>query len=125
MKVLSALLSLAAVASARMAYQFSDGYLDLLGAQPLENFDCADRAYGYYADVPTGCQVFHVCLPITDDLGEVLETAQFSFFCGNGTVFSQESLTCVHDDDDVTCSEAEALYEASNANFGRIPEETQ
>ncbi|XP_071552698.1 U-scoloptoxin(01)-Cw1a-like [Panulirus ornatus] len=123
MKVVAALLCLAAVASARMAYQFSDGYLSILGAEPLPNFDCGGRAYGYYADVPTNCQVFHVCLPIADDLGEIIETAQFSFVCGNQTVFSQESLSCAHPEESFPCDQAETLYDISNADFGRIPEE--
>uniref|UniRef100_A0A0P4WRW9 Chitin-binding type-2 domain-containing protein n=1 Tax=Scylla olivacea TaxID=85551 RepID=A0A0P4WRW9_SCYOL len=125
MKVLAVVLCLAAAASARMAYTFSDGYLDILGAEPVQNFDCVGRAYGYYADVSTDCRVFHVCLPITDDAGELAETAHFSFFCGNQTIFSQESLTCAHSDLAFPCDEAESLYESSNADFGVIPEENQ
>ncbi|KAG7161529.1 U-scoloptoxin(01)-Er1a-like [Homarus americanus] len=123
MKVAAALLCLATVASARMAYQASDGYLEILGAEPAQNFDCAGRAYGYYADVATDCRVFHVCLPISDDLGEIVETAQFSFFCGNQTMFSQESLTCAHPQEAFPCDQAETLYDLSNADFGKIPEE--
>ncbi|XP_071552605.1 U-scoloptoxin(01)-Cw1a-like [Panulirus ornatus] len=123
MKVVATLLCLAAVASARMAYQFSDGYFEVLGGEPQQTFDCGGRAYGYYADVPTNCRVFHVCLPIADDLGEIVETAQFSFFCGNQTVFSQESLSCAHPEESFPCDQAETLYDISNADFGRIPEE--
>ncbi|XP_045612064.1 U-scoloptoxin(01)-Cw1a-like [Procambarus clarkii] len=125
MKVIVSVLCLAAAASARMAYQFSDGYLEVLGAEPARSFECAGRNYGYYADVPTDCRVFHVCLPISDDLGEVVETAQFSFFCGNQTVFSQESLTCSHPLEAFPCEQAETLYDLSNADFGKIPEENQ
>merc|ERR1712142_162977 len=116
MKVIAALLALVAVAAARNAYQFSDGYLDILGAEPAQTFDCAGRAYGYYADVGTDCRVFHICLPIADELGEILETVQYSFFCGNQTVFNQESLTC---------DQAETLYDLSNADFGKIPEDVK
>ena len=123
MKVFAIVLCLVAATSARMAYRFSDGYLDILGAEPVQNFDCLGRPYGYYADVASNCQVFHVCLPITDEVGEVAETAHFSFFCGNGTVFSQESLTCDHPDNAFPCEEAETLFTLSNADFGRIPEE--
>lgn len=123
MKVFAVLLCLVVAATARMAYQFSDGYLDVLGAEPTQSFDCTGRPYGYYADVASNCRVFHVCLPIPDETGAVAETAQFSFFCGNQTVFSQESLTCVHGQDAAfLCNEAEALYEASNGDFGKIPE---
>lgn len=30
-----------------------------------DNFSCAGRPYGYYADVENDCQIFHVCLPVT------------------------------------------------------------
>ncbi|XP_063599619.1 U-scoloptoxin(01)-Cw1a-like [Penaeus indicus] len=125
MKVLAALLALAGVAAANSAYRFSDGYLDVLGAEPVQNFDCSGRAYGYYADVSSDCRVFHVCLPVADDLGELLETAQFSFFCGNQTVFSQESLTCAHSEEAFPCDQAETLFDVSNAGFGIIPEDVK
>ena len=120
MKVLAALLALVAVAAARSAYQFSDGYLEVLGVEPSQGFDCVGRPYGYYADVANDCKVFHVCLPIADDLGELVETAHFSFVCGNQTVFSQESLTCAHQEEAFPCDQAETLFDASNAGFGVI-----
>ncbi|XP_045612065.2 U-scoloptoxin(01)-Cw1a-like [Procambarus clarkii] len=123
MKVVILLFGLVALAAARSAYLFSDGYLEVLGAEPARSFECAGRNYGYYADVATDCRVFHVCLPISDDLGEVVETAQFSFFCGNQTVFSQESLTCSHPLEAFPCEQAETLYDLSNADFGKVPEE--
>nr|XP_053655587.1 U-scoloptoxin(01)-Er1a-like [Cherax quadricarinatus] len=125
MKVIVSVLCLVAVASARMAYRFSDGYLEVLGAEPQHTFNCNGRSYGYYADVPTDCRVFHVCLPISDDLGETVEMAHFSFFCGNQTVFSQESLTCSHPQEAFPCDQAETLYELSNADFGKIPDDNQ
>ncbi|XP_042882408.1 U-scoloptoxin(01)-Er1a-like isoform X1 [Penaeus japonicus] len=124
MKVLAALLALAGVAAANLAFRFSNGYLDVLGAEPVQNFDCADRAYGYYADVSSDCRVFHVCLPVSDDLGEIVETAQYSFFCGNQTVFSQDSLTCAHPQEAFPCDQAETLFDSVNARFGVIPEES-
>ncbi|XP_068242615.1 U-scoloptoxin(01)-Er1a-like [Palaemon carinicauda] len=124
MKVAAYLLSLVAVASARMAYQFSDGYLDILGGEPNQVFDCAGRSYGYYADVANDCRIFHVCLPVSDEEGQVLDMAQFSFFCGNQTVFSQESLTCAHPEEALPCAEAESLFDISNADFGKIPDDT-
>ena len=66
--------------------------------QPLDlGFSCEGREYGYYADVANSCQVFHICLPIEDDLGAIIETAHWSFICGNATVFDQETLTCNHE----------------------------
>jgi len=64
-----------------------------------------------------------VCLPVADEIGALVETAHFSFLCGNVTTFSQESLTCVHDEEAFPCAESRNLYELSNADFGRVPEE--
>ncbi|XP_068242612.1 uncharacterized protein [Palaemon carinicauda] len=122
MKVFICVLALAATAAAQSAYLFSDGYLDVLGSEPSQTFSCAGRSYGYYADIANDCRVFHVCLPVSDDAGEVVDVAQFSFFCGNQTVFSQESLTCSFREDAIPCSESETLFEISNADFGRIVE---
>ncbi|XP_064087116.1 uncharacterized protein LOC135201791 [Macrobrachium nipponense] len=122
MKVLICVLALFATAASRSAYRFSDGYLDILGGEPSQTFDCAGRAYGYYADVANACQVFHICLPIPNEVGDVVDMAQFSFFCGNQTVFSQESLTCAHPQEAFPCEESETLYDLSNADFGKIPE---
>ena len=44
---------------------------------------------GYYADLDTRCQVFHVCSKISDD-----EYIQSSFLCPNGTIFQQETFVC-------------------------------
>ncbi|KAK7073964.1 hypothetical protein SK128_013279 [Halocaridina rubra] len=123
MKVFVFVSALLVAVAARSAYQFSDGYLDILGGEPNPSFDCAGRSYGYYADVSNDCRVFHICLPIADDVGEVIETAQFSFFCGNQTVFSQESLTCAHPKEAFPCEESETLFDISNADFGKIPDQ--
>ena len=50
--------------------------------------------------------------------------AQYSFFCGNQTMFDQSSLTCTHPDEAVSCQEAEAFYEISNDEFFKIDEGT-
>jgi len=100
-------------------YVLSDGYLEVLGREPDRSFDCDGRPYGYYADVANDCRIFHVCNPLEDDAGEVVETQQYSFFCGNQTVFSQDSLTCAHEGDSFPCEESESLYDAVNALFGQ------
>ncbi|CAL4072186.1 unnamed protein product [Meganyctiphanes norvegica] len=103
---------LATAAFGRLAYQFAADSETIL-SQPLQStFDCVGREYGYYADVDNNCEVFHVCLPVTDDLGEVLETAQFSFICGNQTVFSQDSLTCSLRELASPCQDSQNLYGA-------------
>ena len=45
------------------------------------NFSCEGRAYGYYADPATNCQVFHICLGDGD--------IKWSFLCPNQTIFNQ------------------------------------
>ncbi|ROT68674.1 hypothetical protein C7M84_013156 [Penaeus vannamei] len=55
-------------------------------------FSCLDRPYGYYADQDNSCRVFHVCNPTLFSNGAV-ETYQYSFMCGEGSVFDQKELT--------------------------------
>ena len=123
MKLLLTLAALAASASAQIPYTFSDGYLDVLGGEPNHSFTCEGRPYGYYADVANNCEIFHICLPIENDAGDIIQTNQYSFFCGNQTVFSQDSLTCSHPQDAFPCDQAEGYYGIVNAEFGRIPDD--
>ncbi|GIX85156.1 hypothetical protein CDAR_100221 [Caerostris darwini] len=52
---------------------------------PITNFTCADKCIpGFYADLDTGCQVFHVCWPHRME----------SFLCPIGTIFNQAILSC-------------------------------
>ncbi|KAL7629957.1 UNVERIFIED_CONTAM: hypothetical protein RMT77_019924 [Armadillidium vulgare] len=125
MKTIILIACLLGLASANLPYVFSDGYLEVLGGEPAQSFTCEGRPYGYYADVANFCQVFHICLPLSDEDGSIYDTFHYSFFCGNQTVFSQESLTCVHPADSFPCEEAESIYELSNADFGRIPEDNE
>eukprot|EP00095_Tigriopus_kingsejongensis_P007129 maker-scaffold1097_size63051-snap-gene-0.17 protein:Tk07129 transcript:maker-scaffold1097_size63051-snap-gene-0.17-mRNA-1 annotation:"hypothetical protein EAI_11558" len=92
---------------------------ETLLAQALSlSFSCDSREYGYYADVSNNCQIFHICLPIEDDAGSVIETAQWSFICGNGTMFDQQTLSCNYEADSVPCDQAESLYNL--VEFGKI-----
>ncbi|KAH8360026.1 hypothetical protein KR093_010230 [Drosophila rubida] len=67
------------------------------------SFSCSGRPAGYYADVETGCQVYHMC----DGLGR-----QFSYTCPNTTLFQQRMLICDHWYM-VNCSKAESNYAAN------------
>ena len=122
-RIIIALAALVAVASARMGYQLPSGSEFLLRSTLQTTFTCDELPYGYYADMDNDCQLFHVCLPVADDIGAVVETAHFTFVCGNQTVFSQETLTCVHEADAFPCAESRSLYDLANADFGKIPEE--
>ncbi|PZC76233.1 hypothetical protein B5X24_HaOG204839 [Helicoverpa armigera] len=70
---------------------------------PLTRFTCQGRGSGYYADVDTGCQVYHMC----DGLGR-----QFSYKCPNMTLFQQRMLICDHWYM-VNCSMSERDYTAN------------
>merc|ERR1712142_463340 len=116
--------ALAVCASARMPYVLPDGAESILRARSLQTtFTCDNRPYGYYADMDNNCEIFHVCLPISDATGAPIETAHFSFLCGNLTSFSQEALSCVHRDEAFPCEESATLYDISNSEFGVIPDQ--
>ncbi|GAB6026343.1 hypothetical protein CHUAL_012546 [Chamberlinius hualienensis] len=49
-------------------------------------FNCEEKmAPGYYADIETKCQVFHLCQPYSD---------KTSFLCPNGTMFNEKYSVC-------------------------------
>nr|XP_027233057.1 uncharacterized protein LOC113824520 [Penaeus vannamei] len=80
-------------------------------------FSCLDRPYGYYADQDNSCRVFHVCNPTLFSNGAV-ETYQYSFMCGEGSVFDQKELTCVAESSAIPCQES-SNYFYTNEQFGR------
>ncbi|XP_030081177.1 titin [Drosophila hydei] len=91
-------------------------------ADITDNFSCANKSYGYYADVENDCQIFHVCLPVTYADGKE-NTFRWSFICPEETIFSQESFTCMRREDmTIECEESYRYYEL-NSNFGLPTEE--
>ncbi|XP_059058777.1 mucin-2 [Achroia grisella] len=81
---------------------------------PNTGFNCKNAPTGYYADLETECQVFHIC-----------DTSRkISFLCPNGTIFSQSHLIC-----DwwfkVDCASAPALYESSAEYYSNEQKKTQ
>jgi len=74
-------------------------------------FSCANRGFGYYADVKNDCKVFHMCHPTTLPDGQQA-IMQYSFFCPANTTFNQKSLTCAPYDvsSTIPCSQAEKYY---------------
>ncbi|KAI5726890.1 hypothetical protein M8J76_010469 [Diaphorina citri] len=57
----------------------------ILSNIPVTDFSCRKfKSPGYYADLDTNCQVFHIC-----DGGR-----KISFLCPNGTIFRQSHLIC-------------------------------
>lgn len=72
---------------------------------PETNFTCAGKVIGgYYADLETSCQMFHVCT-----IGQLDEPMDIKFLCLNGTVFDQETRVCERVDE-VDCTKSERFY---------------
>ncbi|XP_063906539.1 mucin-2 isoform X1 [Zophobas morio] len=69
---------------------------------PRTSFNCRDVDSGYYADLETDCQVFHICE----------ENKKISFLCPNGTIFQQSELICEWWFK-VNCTNSPSLYEES------------
>ncbi|XP_055937815.1 uncharacterized protein LOC129967147 isoform X2 [Argiope bruennichi] len=72
---------------------------------PLTSFSCNDKTIipGFYADLETGCQVFHLCY----------EHRRESFLCPTGTIFNQPILACDYWYS-ANCSQALIYYEYPN-----------
>jgi len=84
------------------------------------SFSCVNRPYGYYADQDNSCRVFHVCNPSLFSDGRV-ETYQYSFMCGEGSIFDQDRMTCINQYEASPCEEAQSYY-FRNEEFG-LPQE--
>jgi len=80
---------------------------------PETGFSCEGKVIGgYYADVETGCQMFHVCT-----VGQKGEVMDIKFLCLNGTVFDQETRVCERVDE-VDCSKTEGFYDLNLELYG-------
>ncbi|XP_069978314.1 mucin-2 isoform X2 [Penaeus vannamei] len=80
---------------------------------PATNFTCKEKVIGgYYADVYTGCQMFHVCT--LDEKGEIHD---YKFRCLMGTVFDQETRVCERAYD-IDCSRSESFFHLNNELYG-------
>lgn len=64
---------------------------------------------GYFADVDNNCQIFHVCHRETDAEGKETQR-QWTFLCGNQTVFNQLSLTCSYEEESIPCQSAPSFF---------------
>lgn len=91
----------------RAAYELPDGVEFIVG--PVKtSFQCPARN-GYFADVDNNCQIFHVCNQVPKEDGSV-EVQQYSFMCGNQTVFNQFSLTCSLPEDSIPCRSSQDFF---------------
>jgi hypothetical protein len=95
-----------------MALSSEPGYLDFDNL-PDTNFSCVGKVIGgYYADLETNCQMFHVCT-----IGQLDEPMDIRFLCLNGTVFDQETRVCERIDE-VDCSKSEQFYSLNLELYG-------
>ncbi|XP_066954152.1 probable serine/threonine-protein kinase DDB_G0275165 [Macrobrachium rosenbergii] len=84
---------------------------------PDTNFTCSDKATGgYYADPEAGCQMFHVCVKVSDE-----EIRDFRFLCPNNTVFDQQNFICTNWWD-INCKQSTRYY--SKNDLFRVDETT-
>ncbi|XP_057369956.2 uncharacterized protein LOC130691070 [Daphnia carinata] len=90
----------------------------ILDKIPRTSFKCTGQKDGYYADIETRCQVFHVCTNIPD-----AEPIKASFLCPNGTIFNQEVFVCQWWPD-VNCASSPQFFEL-NRNIGVVPESSR
>ncbi|CAH0553167.1 unnamed protein product [Brassicogethes aeneus] len=74
----------------------------ILSHIPRTNFNCREVDSGYYADLETDCQVFHICE----------DGKKISFLCPNGTIFQQSDLICEWWTK-VNCTNSPNLYDES------------
>ncbi|RWS14932.1 uncharacterized protein B4U79_14227, partial [Dinothrombium tinctorium] len=85
----------------REAYQLPAD-AELIVGDIKRTFTCEGLKGGYYADIDNACRVFHICNPQT--LADGTNTIeQYSFFCGNQTVFNQFSFTCADPKESIPC----------------------
>lgn len=84
-----------------------DGVEFLLAAPLQSTFRC--EGAGYYADIDNNCQIFHICDVQVNQEG-LAEVRQYSFACGNQTIFNQLTLTCALPDDSIPCNLAPQFY---------------
>ncbi|XP_032779333.2 uncharacterized protein LOC116917843 [Daphnia magna] len=90
----------------------------ILDKIPTTSFKCTGQKDGYYADVETRCQVFHVCTNVPD-----ADPIKASFLCPNGTIFNQEVFVCQWWPD-VNCASSPQFFEL-NRNIGIVPESSR
>ncbi|KAJ0179840.1 hypothetical protein K1T71_004431 [Dendrolimus kikuchii] len=109
----------------RISRSIQPGYLDFDNL-PETNFSCTGKVIGgYYADLETSCQMFHVCT-----VGQQDEPMDIKFLCLNGTVFDQETRVCERVDE-VDCTKSEKFYSLNLELYGSTappiiqPEETK
>lgn len=102
---IAVVLSSSLIRNKREAYVLPDGLEYIPQVNP--SFTCS--APGYFADVDNDCQLFHVCINQEFPDGKQ-ELAQYTFACGNQTVFNQFSMTCAHPSESIPCASSSEFF---------------
>lgn len=96
-------------ASGGVSYLLPDG-AELVLSKPIDtSFVCSEQ--GIYADLNNNCEIFHICHITEHPDGSGADMRQYSFFCGNQTVFDQFSMTCNTPADALPCSFAPEFFD--------------
>ena len=64
---------------------------------------------GYFADIDNNCQMYHVCVVQRKPTGHQV-IRQYSFVCGNNTLFNQLTMTCDDPQESLPCEDAPRYY---------------
>lgn len=91
----------------RQVFLLPDNVDLVLNAPLVSTFRCDTP--GYFADIENNCQLFHIC-DVQVGPNNVEEVRQYSFACGNLTVFNQFTMTCTVPDEAVPCGVAPQFY---------------
>ncbi|CAG9861919.1 unnamed protein product [Phyllotreta striolata] len=82
---------------------------------PQTSFSCREKILGgYYADVDTQCQMFHICVKVAG-----IGIQDFRFLCPNGTAFDQDHQICA-EWEDIDCDVSTLYYSSDNFDLYRL-----
>jgi hypothetical protein len=99
----------------------ADGAAAVQAGTAPQPFSCQGRSFGYYADILSGCQNFHICQPQSADsiaAGLPEPQLQTTLRCPNETLFDQKTLTCARAEDfKINCAQQTSFY-TTNSQFG-------
>jgi hypothetical protein len=90
-------------------YLLPDGAELILSKSIDSSFVCSDE--GIYADINNNCEIFHICHVTERPDGSGADLRQYSFLCGNQTIFSQYSMTCATREEALPCEYAPEFYD--------------
>ncbi|XP_042226607.1 uncharacterized protein LOC121869350 [Homarus americanus] len=65
-------------------------------------FSCQGQEYGYYADVESDCQGYHICNPVNFG-GGLIQYYKYSFECSPGMKWVQHQQACISSTDAPPC----------------------